>query len=414
MSVETIPSKIRTLERSELTVQEVLTKGVDNLIPDSESLARKMHGEKIRIYLGIDPTGTDLHLGHLVPLIKLRQFQNLGHEAILVLGTFTARVGDPTDKTAVRKKLTSEEIRKNMVTYQQQLTKIFGSLRDVSNPLILFQNDEWLSKITLEQFLDLASNFTVQQIGNRKMFKERAAVNKPIWLHEYLYTLMQGYDSYHLQVDAEIGGKDQIHNMEVGRHFVKRYLGKEKWNVATKLLEDPSGKKMGKTEGNNVNLNDWPEIKFEMIMSWPDEMIPTAFELLTSVPSQLVEQVRQELSKGTTNPMEVKKSLAFKIIAEIDGVQVAAQAEVEFDRVLREGLPPSRVREYKTQKGVSLSNLLMGSKLVSSEVEANTKIAQGSVLIDGKRAKASVLITEDCIVQIGKRTIKNIRAIRID
>src|SRR3990167_262903 len=270
-------------------VDELLKRGVENIFPNFNFLkARLIKGERLSLYLGIDPTGETLHLGHVIPLKKLGEFQKLGHQIILLMGDFTAMIGDPTDKTAVRKKLTHNEILNNLKEYKKQASKFidFGG----TNPATIKYNSEWFGKMTLFDVLELASQATVEQMMKREMFRRREQDEKSVYIHELMYPLMQGYDSVAMDVDGEVGGNDQTFNMLVGRDMLKR-RGKEKFVVATKLLTDPTGAKMGKTEGNMVALSDSAEEMYGKVMSWPDMVLALGFEICTRIPMEEVVKI---------------------------------------------------------------------------------------------------------------------------
>ncbi|MCR4314043.1 MAG: tyrosine--tRNA ligase, partial [Candidatus Uhrbacteria bacterium] len=252
-------------------IEELLTRGVEKIFPSREFLeARLKEGKQLSLYLGIDPTGPDLHIGHSIQLRKLRQFQDLGHKVILLIGDFTGMIGDPTDKSATRVRLTREQVLANAEKYKEQASKIldFGG----KNPVELRYNSEWHAKLSLTEVLELAAHFTVPQMLARDMFKKRMQEGKDVYMHEFLYPLMQGYDSVAMDVDGEVGGNDQTFNMLAGRDLMKAMQGKEKFVIAGKLLADPTGKKMGKSEGNMITLGDSSDDMFGKIMSWTDGM----------------------------------------------------------------------------------------------------------------------------------------------
>lgn len=418
---ERIFEEIRRPEKETASIREALTRGVARdekgdllILPDRNSLEREMSSRRMRLYLGIDPTSPELHIGHTVPLRKLRQFQDLGHEVILLFGTFTGKIGDPTDRGATRLRLTDEQITQNLRSYEEQAGKILDLSENAKNPVSIRFNDEWLAPLTFEQLVDLAANFTVQQMQARSTFKKRLGDGKPIGLHEFFYPLMQGYDSVAMDVDLEVGGKDQIPNMLDGRTLIKAYRNHEKWVLGTALIEDPSGKKMGKTEGNIVNIRDFPEIKYEGIMSWPDTAIAMGFELITSVPMENVDILSEKLQSGEISPLEAKEALAFRVVAELDGVEEAKYAQEEFDGVKRKGKLPKRIRETEIEKGSKLSLALVSSGLAKDEGDAVRKIAQGGIFIDGKPVNKNLdLGSGEIIIQIGKRTIKSVRKIKL-
>ena len=287
-------------------INNLLSRGVENIFPNREFLEAKLNKkEKLTIYLGIDPTGKNLHLGHIIPLRKLSEFQKLGHQIILLIGDFTARIGDPTDKTATRKKLTTEQVAENLKEYKKQVSK-FISFSGENKALLKF-NSKWLAKRTFEEIIELTSLITVDQMLKRDMFVRRMEENKPIYIHEFLYPVMQGYDSVAMDVDGEVGGNDQTFNMLVGRDFMKKIKNKEKFVIATKLLTDPEGKKMGKTEDNMVSLDQGPDDIFGKIMSWNDNLIMPGFELCTDINTEEVLRIN--------NPKEQKILLAKEIVS---------------------------------------------------------------------------------------------------
>lgn len=413
---------LEKMESEKASIREVTTRGVardengDRMIyPDVRGLEDAMSERRLTLYLGIDPTSPELHIGHTVPLRKLRQFQDLGHNVNLLFGTFTGMIGDPTDKTAARVRLSKEQINSNIMNYKEQAGKILDLSENAQNPVHIVHNDEWLAPINFEGVLDLASNVTVQQMLERKMFKERMDAGKPISLTEFLYPILQGYDSVAMGVDIEVGGKDQIFNMLVGRNFVKTYLKKEKWVLPTRLIEDPSGKKMGKTEGNIVNIRDFPEVIYEGIMTWPDSAIAMGFELITNIPMKKVEIIKERLAMGELDPMITKQALAFRVVQELQGIDAAKYAEDEFTSVKREGNLPKRMNEVVVLKGIKLSEILITSGLCKSIEEARMKIAQKSIFIDGMQPKKDIVWPENAsTVQIGRKTIRNVRRIILE
>src|SRR3989339_438843 len=262
-------------------IEEILTRGVEKVYPNKAAFKEVlMSGKEIRLYYGIDPTGSTLHLGHLVQLLKLRKFQDLGHEVIILIGDFTAQIGDPTDKQATRKPLTHQQVLENAKGYKKQISKIL----DLGKSNIRFvHNEKWTNKLTPEDLLELASHFTVSNLLTRDMFQERIKAGREVYVHEFLYPIFQAYDAVTMEVDLEIGGNDQMFNMLAGRDLMKRKKHKEMFVLTTKLLVDPTGKKMGKTEDNMITLNDSANDMFGKVMSWPDSMIASGFEICTSL-----------------------------------------------------------------------------------------------------------------------------------
>ncbi|MDP2362914.1 MAG: tyrosine--tRNA ligase, partial [Ignavibacteria bacterium] len=293
MKIDTNPKRIK----------EVLSRGVGAVYLSLKALEDKMaSGERIRLYCGYDPSAPTLHIGHMVTLKKLAQFQALGHEVIMLIGDFTGMIGDPTGKTAARKKLTRKEVIKNSKNYRKQASRFLKF--SGPNPAKILYNSQWSDRLTFKDLIELASNFTVQQMIIRDMFQERIKNKKPVFLHEFLYPLAQGYDSVAMDVDLEIGGKDQTFNMLCGRSLMKALKNKEKFVLATKLLTDPSGKKMGKTEGNIINLDAEPEEMFGKVMAWPDDLIALGFELCTDLKTEEIEKISEQLKEKKINPRD--------------------------------------------------------------------------------------------------------------
>lgn len=377
--------------------EEVLTRGVERIYPSREALGEILNsGKKLRIYSGIDPTGK-LHIGHMVILRKLRQFQDLGHNIIVLLGDFTATIGDPTDKTATRQPLTGEQVAKNSKDYKKQIGKII----DLKKANVRFlSNEEWTNKLKPKDMLDLASRFTVAQLLQRDMFQERIKAGKDIHVHEFLYPIFQAYDSVTMDVDMEIGGNDQTFNMLAGRDLMKKMKNKEKFVLATKLLADPSGKKMGKTEGNMVNLDENPNDMFGKIMSWPDELIAIGLELLTDIPMHEAEAM-------LANPRDAKARLAKEVVVVCHGALAAEKAEQEFKREFCEKKLPENIPEIAIQeKDLQLADLLAKTKLAPSKSEARRLVEQKGIKIDGviqTDPNKNILLKKGMVIQAGKR-----------
>jgi len=412
---ERLFDQLRESVAEEATIREVLTRGVHEVLPEKwgdKGLERQLKDRRLKLYLGIDPTSPNLHIGHTVPLRTLRRFQDLGHEVVLLFGTFTGMIGDPTDKSAARVKLTKEEVDRNVATYKEQAGRILDLSKEARNPVTIAHNHEWLGKMSFADVVDLMSNFTVQQTLERSMFADRIKADKPVWLHELSYPLMQGWDSVALGVDLEIGGKDQTFNMLVGRDLVKRYLNKEKWVMATKLIEDPNGKKMGKTEGNIVNVLDWPEWMYEAIMTWPDSATGVGFELITNVPMEQVQILNELVTKGEVEIYQAKAALAYRAVADLHGVEAAKYAELEFARVMRKKEMPLRIKEVSIEGTKDLSQSLVLSGLAKDLNDAKSKIARGAIYVNGEMVKdPAVRVDRGTILSEGKRTIKGHRKI---
>jgi tyrosyl-tRNA synthetase len=359
-------------------IEEILKKGVEKIYPSQEALEKLLKsGKRIRLYCGFDPTSPSLHIGNAIQLRKLAQFQKLGHEVIFLIGDFTGMIGDPSDKTAARKKLNKKEILENLKNYKKQASKILDF--SGKNPAKVLYNGEWNNKLKFGDLIELASNFTVQQMITRDMFRERIKNNKPIYLHEFLYPLAQAYDSVAMDVDLEIGGNDQTFNMLCGRDLMKILKNKEKLVLTTKLLADPSGKKMGKTEGNMINLDEKPEEMYGKIMSWSDELIIPGFELCTDFSLDELAEISDKIKTGKVNPRDEKAKLAKAVVSIHYDKKTAEKTGKEFDRIFREKKEPLKIRESKFKEPINIVTLLFEDGLVSSKGEAKRLIKQGGV-----------------------------------
>jgi len=371
-------------------IEELLTRGVENIFPSKDVLESILKsGKKLKIYNGIDPTG-HLHIGHMVVLKKLRQFQELGHEVIVLIGDFTAQIGDPTDKKATRQPLTREQVENNAENYKS----LVGKIIDTNHVNMKFlHNEEWTNKLKPVDLLELASNFTVQQLIERDMFQERLKNGKEIHLHEFLYPIFQAYDSVTMDVDMEIGGNDQTFNMLAGRNLMKKMKNKEKFVLAMKLLTDPSGKKMGKTDGNVINLDDSSENIFGKVMAFPDELIIVAYELLSSLSMDDVMTIEDKLQNGA-NPRDAKVDLAFDIVRQLKGDGEAQRAKQNFVNVFSKRETPENIKEYKLDASTKLIDVLCDSAIAESKSQARRLIEQGAVKIDGEQIKDAEFIVE--------------------
>ncbi len=390
-------------------INQVLTRGVENVYPNKEALEKVLKSDKkIKLYNGIDPTGPSLHLGHSVQMMKLKQFQDLGHKVIVLIGDFTAQIGDPTDKSAVRKQLTHEQVMKNCQGYKEQIGKILDL-----NKVEFKYNSKWLGKLSFADTLELSSNFTAQQTLARDMFKKRIEDGKDLYLHEFLYPLMQAYDSVYMDVDLEIGGNDQMFNMLAGRTLMRKIKDKEKYVLTTKLLVDPSGKKMGKTEGNMVNLNEKPDQMFGQIMAWPDGLIIPGLELCTYTPMEEIKQIDKDIKEDKLNPRDAKAKLAKEIISIYYGEKEAEKAEEEFNKVFKEKGKPTDMPVYKaTKQKAKIIDILFDSNLTSSKSRARRLIEEGGVKIDNQKItdwQEEISIRNNMIIQVGKRKFIQIK-----
>ncbi len=388
MKIDTDPKKIK----------ELLGRGVAEINVRGHLEERIEKGEKLRIKFGIDPTGPDIHLGNAIPIRKLRQFQELGHQIVFLIGDFTARIGDTSDKKAIRQPMSEEEIAVNMKTYKKQLAKIL----DLEKTEFVY-NSEWLDKLTYKEILKLQSLFTVAQMVERENFHDRFEGKKPIGLQEFSYPLMQGYDSVAIRADVEIGGTDQTFNMMAGRDIQRAY-GHEPQDVITlRLLEGTDGRKMSKSYGNVIRIMDEPNDMYGKIMSMKDELMVSYFILCTDVPMEEIEELEKGLSEGKSSPRDAKVRLAKEIVKIYHGEGVAADAEKEFDRVFRDKELPSEIEEMKVEAGdYEILDLLVKTKLAPSKAEAKRLIMQGGIKVDGKEEKDWRRIIK---IEKGKRII---------
>ena len=384
-------------------IEEFLTRGVENIYPNKEFVKKQfLSGKKLRMYLGIDPTGPTLHMGHAVQLKKLKEFQALGHEVVLLIGDFTAMIGDPTDKSATRKPLTRRQVLNNCKLYKKQAS-IF--LNFGFNGAKVKYNSKWLGKMKFAEVLDLASKMTVQQMLERDMFKKRMEENKPIHIHEFMYPLMQGYDSVAMDVDGEIGGNDQTFNMLTGRNLMKEITGKEKFVITTKLLQDPNGKKMGKTEGNMVSMLDDEFEMFGKVMSWTDGMMLPAFEISTDVSDEEIEKIKSQLIAGV-NPRDIKIRLAKEIVKVYYGEEKANNAEKNFVDTFKKGGLPENLEEKKAEVGRLLSEVLVEAKVVDSKGEFRRLVTEGAVsdAVSLEKIKdANYKVEKEITLRVGKK-----------
>jgi len=367
-------------------IERLLERGVVEVFGRDELERRLRAGEKIRIYLGLDPTSPVIHLGHAVALRKLRQLQDLGNQIIFLIGDFTGRIGDPTDKTALRVALTHAEVLTNASSYVQQASRVLD-VQSATNPVQVRYNGEWWDKLTARDMIELAANFTVQQMLQRDMFQRRLDENKPIGLHEFLYPLLQGYDSVALEVDAEIGGTDQTFNMLVGRTLVRVTQDREKFVITVPLLEGTDGRKMSKSFQNTIGIAEPPFEMYGKVMSLKDELIVRYFELLTDVPEQQLDEMREWMARGAVNPMELKKRLAFDLVSQFHTPEAAQAAQERFAREIQRHEVPTEIPEVTLPRGGDwpIADLLVELQLASSKSEARRLVEQGGVSIDGEK-----------------------------
>jgi tyrosyl-tRNA synthetase len=389
-------------------IHELLTRGVDSIYPSREALETILRsGKKLTLYQGFDPTGIQMHIGHMVGLRKLAQFQKLGHKVIFLIGDGTGLAGDPSGKTRQRERfLNRQELRQNAVDYIQQARKIVDFTGE--NPIEIRYNGDWLTKLILEDVLTIAGHFSLQQLAERDLFQERIKKGESINLREFLYPLLQAYDSVAMKVDLEIGGNDQTFNMLCGRQLVKDYLHKEKFVMTTPLFTDSQGKKIGKTEGNVIGLNDTPENLFGKIMSLPDDVIVKGFEYLTDIPEKEVMNIRSLLDKKE-NPLIYKKQLAFTIVKQLHSINDAKNAQNAFENIIQKKQLPNTIPQVILSAQntlISYLDLLVHTGLANSKSDAKRLIEQGGVEIDNEKITelhGEITINDNIIIKVGKR-----------
>jgi tyrosyl-tRNA synthetase len=331
-------------------------------------------------------------------MLKLRQLQDLGHKVIMLIGDFTGMIGDPTDKSAARQKLTREQVLENCKEYKKQAERIlnFGG----ENSVEVKFNSEWLKKMSFEEVIELSSHFTVQRMLERDMFEKRMKEEKPIYLHEFLYPLMQGYDSVAMDVDGEVGGNDQTFNMLAGRTLMKEMKHKEKFVIATKLLADETGKKMSKTEGNMIALSDTPEDMFGKVMRWSDAMIWPGFDLCTRVGTGEIEKMKADKS---ANPRDLKLRLAYEITKVFLGEDAAEKGKANFASVIQSKEKPTEIPELKPS-AYDIISILVESKIAKSKSDARKLVEQGGVKINDEKVLAiDAAVKAGDVVQKGSR-----------
>jgi tyrosyl-tRNA synthetase len=379
----------------------LLKRGVAEIIIE-EDLVKLLHsGKKLRLKEGFDPSFPDIHLGHMLTLRKLRQFQKLGHQVILIVGDWTAQIGDPSGVSITRPMLSKEEVHANAETYMKQFFKVV----DKKKTEVRWQS-EWFGKFTLTDIIQLTSKFTIAQLMAREDFSNRYNAGRPIALTELLYPLLQAYDSVVIQADVEFGGNDQKFNLLVGRELQTMKGQTPQQCFLTPLLIGTDGsQKMSKSLGNYIGVTEPPNEIYGKVMSIPDSLILHYFELVTDVPDEELEEFRQELSRETVNPMTLKKRLAREIVTQLYTKKAATEAEENFVKVVQERKIPEEITEFHQAEYISISRLLVKAGLVGSHSEANRLIQQGAVSIDGKKISSNTAPYENgSIIKAGKRS----------
>ncbi len=387
---------------------EIIKRGTVEILPEDElveKLKRSIStGKPLTIKLGLDPTAPDIHLGHTVVLHKIRQFQELGHQAVILLGDFTARIGDPTGRSETRKPLTEEQVLENARTYERQMFKIL----DPQKTKLVF-NSHWLARLTFSQVIELASKYTVARMLERDDFAKRYGENLPIGIHEFFYPLMQGYDSVELKPDIELGGTDQKFNLLMGRTLQKEYGQEPQIAIMMPIIEGLDGvQKMSKSLGNYIGIDESPREMYGKTMSLPDELMIRYFELVTAVSLEEIQAIQNGLQNGELHPRDVKMRLAREIVSFYHDSNVAYTAEEEFKKIFQQHDLPDEIPVYAwLEEGlVWLPKLLHEAGLVASTSEGRRLIQQGAVKLDGEKvedANIEIRPQEGMVIKVGKR-----------
>ncbi|HET8848428.1 MAG TPA: tyrosine--tRNA ligase [Marinobacter sp.] len=387
----------------------IIKRGIDELIPEDDLVEKLKSGRPLRVKAGFDPTAPDLHLGHTVLINKLRQFQDLGHEVIFLIGDFTGMIGDPTGKSATRPPLTDEQVRQNAITYKEQVFKIL----DPARTRVVF-NSEWMNKMTAADMIRLAGQYTVARMLERDDFTKRYRAEQPIAIHEFLYPLVQGYDSVALEADIELGGTDQKFNLLMGRILQKHYGQQPQAILTVPILEGLDGvQKMSKSLGNYVGVNDSPGEMYTKLLSVPDELLWRYFELLSFRPMEEVERFRAEVAGGA-NPQDYKKQLAEELIARFHDEEAAETAHKSAGNRVALGEIPDNVPLVEVsldgQSEMPMPAVLRLAGLVKNGAAAKDVLARGAVYIDGEQFEGQrmFVVGDDCVIQAGKKKIARV------
>ncbi len=391
---------------------EQIGRGTEEILVESELVERLKTGKPLRVKAGFDPTAPDLHLGHTVLLNKLRQFQELGHEAIFLIGDFTGMIGDPTGKNVTRKPLTRDEVIENAKTYEQQIFKVL----DPEKTLVMF-NSSWMNEMTSADLIQLAAKHTVARMLERDDFNKRYSSGQPIAVHEFLYPLVQGYDSVALKADVELGGTDQKFNLLVGRQLQEAYGQKPQVVLTMPILEGLDGvQKMSKSLGNYIGIADAPDDMFGKLMSISDELMWRYFELLSFRPLSDIRKLRQQMDEGR-NPRDIKFELGVEIVTRFHSAQAAEQSQQNFIARFQKGVVPDEMPEVELgadAEGMPIANLLKDAGLTSSTSDSLRMIRQGAVKLDGEKVsdtKLKLVPGFMGVCQVGKRRFARVTVV---
>jgi len=385
-------------------VEDILTRGVENIIPGEDELRKLLSSDKVlNIYLGIDPTAPHIHVGHAFVLRKLQQFVHLDHNVIFLIGDFTTRVGDTSDKDTERPMLTEEQINENFKTFKAQAEKVVDFSR-----VKLVHNSEWLSKLTFADVINLSGHFSVNDFSSRELIRKRLDAGTRVALPEVLYPIMQGYDSYHLDADIQLGGTDQTFNMQAGRTLNKRLRDKESFIIASGFLTGTDGRKMSKSWGNAIWMDDEPEQVYGKTMSISDDLIVEYFTYATSLPLSEIDKIKTQLENGD-HPMEIKKRLARQMVLELNSEAAVEIAEANFGSTVQDKTAGDDAPVFETEANLDIDALLafmLAKGIASSKSDIKRVNDQNGVYLDEKQInlfELSELESGQHQLRIGKR-----------
>ena len=403
MSFPTLNEQMDVIKRGtvELLPEEELVKKIENSVKKNKPLIIKQ---------GFDPTAPDIHLGHTVGIRKLKQFQDLGHQVVVIIGDYTAMVGDPSEKNSTRPRLTHKDVMKNAQTYQDQFFKIL----DKNETQIRF-NGEWFSKMTFDEIMGLAAKFTVARMLERDDFSKRYGNQLPISIHEFFYPLMQGFDSVMIKADVELGATEQKFNLVIARQIQKEYNVDQQIVLTLPVLEGLDGfQRMSKSLGNYIGIDESPKEIYGKVMSIPDKLIYPYFELISDVSLSELAEIKSTLEKSDTNPRDVKKYLARVVVKMYHGEDASKNAESEFERIFVQKKMPDQIQQVLIEeRNCRIDDLLIKTKTANSKNEARRLIQQGGVTVDGEKILdpfTSVSIEKEIILKVGKRKFAKVRA----
>lgn len=409
-SVNSGPTIVMNQKRERDAIDELLTRGVAEVVTREELEKKLRSGQKLRVKLGIDPTGPRIHIGRSVALHKLRQFQELGHQIVLIIGAFTGQIGDASDKNSTRPMLTRERVEENLRDYKEQISKILDL-----DKVEWHYNTEWFDKMNFQQGIELLSRFTVAQMTERENFQQRMRTGLPVSLQEIIYPILQGYDSVMIQADVEIGGTDQLFNLMTGRQMQELYGQRPQSLLMNVMINGVDGRKMSTSEGNGVFINEEPKQMYAQMMRTVDEQIIPYFEVLTDVPMSEIDAMRATLDAGT-NPMQLKKKLAHTLVRMYHGADAANEAQRDFEQVHQRGELPEDMPIWTPENNQTewkLSDLLVKTGLASGANEAKRVADEGGVKINGERpnegARSRVTLADGMVLQRGNRRFVRVK-----